>query len=82
MLKRDPITGAVTTDALETRIASSGGYTYIGEAEPGTADTEAEWRISRIGSTGSTRWANKSASFGHVWESTPGNADYAGYTYV
>lgn len=65
----------------ETRMETVGAYTYIGEAEPGSADTDPVWRIHRVSST-AIRWANKRAKFENVWESSPGNADYATYTYV
>lgn len=49
--------------ALATKITQSGGYTYVGEAAPGTAQATAAWRCSRIDSTGTTTWANGEDKF-------------------
>ena len=55
---------------------SGGDVLYIGEAQPGTADNAASWRIKRItftvdgdGDTDSTtEWANGAALFDRVWD--------------
>jgi hypothetical protein len=53
----------------------SGGYLYIGQAEPGTLTSEDRWRISRKNSsTLEIRWAKlpseskASADFNKVWD--------------
>lgn len=71
----------VAAGAAATRIATVSPYTYIGEAEPGTADTDAAWRIQRIDSSGNVTWKDGNADFVNVWESSPGSQDFAGYTY-
>ena len=46
---------------------------YVGEAEPGTADSAAAWRIKKVTSTG-VAWADGVATFTKVWNS---RASYA-----
>jgi len=53
-------------------------YTYVGEALPGTATTEAKWRIKRIETVGedfNILWADGDANFNNVWD------DRATFTY-
>ncbi|MGW8177411.1 MAG: hypothetical protein ACWGQW_01225 [bacterium] len=50
---------------------------YKGEAEPGTLETEAKWRIQRITFVGADEdvvieWANGSGSFVHAWSNRAG----------
>lgn len=49
-----------------------GSLTYIGEAEPGVASSEAKWRIKRIDETNTPdtdiRYAEGSSGFVHVWD--------------
>ena len=43
---------------------------YVGEAAPGTLDSEPKWRIKRLDTSGSDldiTWANGAAEFVHVW---------------
>lgn len=47
---------------------------YVGEAEPGTADSAAAWRIKRVTPTG-VSWADAVSTFTKVWNSR------ASYTY-
>ena len=45
--------------------------TYIGEATPGTATSEAKWRIKKISVSGtvtSISWAGGSRSFDQIWD--------------
>ena len=44
-------------------ITPSGGFTYIGEAYPGTSTATAAWRCSRVDSNGTTVWADGDANF-------------------
>jgi hypothetical protein len=49
---------------------ASDTVTYIGEAEPGSTDSEAKWRIKRIvvsGTVTSITWALNNPDFVHVW---------------
>lgn len=52
--------------ACATKVVSSGGYTYLAEAAPGTALTTAAWRCQRIDSTGTTTWADGNGNFDNV----------------
>lgn len=63
-----PVNGAmpVSDGALAAKITSSGGYTYVGEAAPGTAQATAAWRCCRIDSTGTTVWADGDGNFDNV----------------
>jgi len=48
-----------------------GSYTYVGEALPGTATTEAKWRIKRIEEIGedfNILWADGDANFNNIWD--------------
>lgn len=52
-------------------IDQEGTYYYIGEADPGTATTEAKWRIKRIEEIGddyNILWAEGSAEFDKIWD--------------
>ena len=53
-------------------------HVYIGEAEPGTLESDSVWRIkySVLTDTGSTRWANGTSTFDKVWDNR------LGYTYL
>lgn len=61
------------TESIERPLAfrkddtSSATYTYFGEASPGTAEADDEWRISRMtNSTKSILWAG-GGKFVNVW---------------
>lgn len=46
------------------------GITYIGEANPSSAESAAVWRIKRLDETGpdlDILWADGNASFDNVW---------------
>ncbi len=55
-----------TTSPMATKIINSAGYTYIGEATPGTLEATSEWRCQRIDSAGNTVWADGDANFDNV----------------
>jgi hypothetical protein len=52
--------------AYATKVTTGGGYTYIGEASPGTAQATAAWRCQRIDASGTTTWADGNAAFDNV----------------
>jgi len=55
-----------------------GSYTYVGEALPGTGESDAKWRIKRIEEVGddfNILWAEGSANFDRIWD------DRASFTY-
>jgi len=55
-----------------------GNYTYVGEAEPGTATSASTWRIKRVDEDGDVTeifWANGTDTFDKVWDNK------ATYTY-
>lgn len=48
-----------------------GSYTYVGEALPGTGESEAKWRIKRIEEVGddfNILWADGDADFNNIWD--------------
>ena len=63
--------GHVTDGALATKITSSGGYTYIGEAvPPSTAyasralhEAALVWRVHRLDAAGNVIWADGDGNF-------------------
>ncbi len=56
----------VVDGALAVKITQSGGFTYIGESLPGTAEATASWRAQRISSSGTTVWADGDSDFNNV----------------
>ncbi len=47
------------------------GVTYVGQAEPGTAKSDAAWRIKKVTEAAtltSVDWANGTAEYVHVWD--------------
>jgi len=61
----------VGSKPMALRTAVVGDYTYIGLALPGTSETAASWRISRMfapadGSV-SVAWADGDGEFDNVW---------------
>lgn len=64
-------TGLPTLNAaLALRVdEASATVTYIGEASPGTNESEAAWRIKRITDTGPVviEWAAGAANFNQIW---------------
>ena len=54
--------------ALIFKTASAGGYTYYGEAYPGSADAGATWRISRKTDADSTILYANGGKFTATWD--------------
>jgi len=58
---------------LALRVQESGSFTYIGEADAGTVETDAKWRIKRIETSGSdtdftlVTFASGSDRFDNIW---------------
>lgn len=69
----------VEEDMYDMEIDSSNpAAVYIGYAQPGTAKSDASWRIKKVSDTGTTvsiEWAGGTAGFNNVW------SDRASYTY-
>lgn len=53
-------------DDLQTKILTSGDYTYICKAAVGTPEATAKWKIYRIDSAGSKMYADGNADFDNV----------------
>jgi len=71
-----PVNG--TAEQYDRLVDVDGNCTYVGEAEPGSAQSGSVWRIKRITETGEDLeivWANGSAEFDKVWN------DRASYSY-
>lgn len=55
--------------AYAFKMDDTGTYKYLGEAQPGTATSAAEWRIQRITNSDSTiTWADGDGDFDNVWD--------------
>ena len=56
--------------ALTTLIDSTttAGYTYVGEATPGTPTSAAKWRISRITDASGSVYFATGGDFDQVWD--------------
>lgn len=58
------------TDSInyQMKITESGSYTYVAYANPGTAESEAAWKVMRLdNSSGLTvKWADKNTNFDNV----------------
>ena len=71
--------GGGTVAVYEVQLDDAGsGVTYVGEADPGSGNGSAVWRIKRITETGldlHVDWADGVSTFTKVWDSR------AGYTY-
>lgn len=62
--------------SLDLQVDDTGTYTYLGNATPGTATSEAKWRIKRVtNATGVITHADGSSLFNKTWTAR------AGYTY-
>lgn len=61
-----------TTEQLKTLVDDAGGgVMYVGDTEPGTLTSVAEWRIKRITEVGtdlSVEWADSDIEFDNVWD--------------
>ena len=83
--KATPLVDLINSIKLELEVKYTklidqvGTIAYIGEALPGTANSAAEWRISRFDETNDPdlqiQWASGNAEFIHVWN------DRATYAY-
>ena len=68
------ITSASFDKGMASKVTSSGGYTYIAQAEPPGAtyanrtahEAAAVWRVIRVDSNGSGQWAGGTDEFVHV----------------
>lgn len=69
----------VAEPLMSSRVDSTStpGYTYFGDAAPGSAVGDSVWRISRVSSSGEQLWANGSTEFNRPWVA----ATYTGLTY-
>jgi len=56
-----------TSLAQQIDTTSTAGYTYIGQAAAGTAQSAASWRIKLIDSYGNITWAGGNANFANIW---------------
>lgn len=67
---------ASTSTANTLRYVEGVTYTYIGEAAPGTPESDNSWRIKRLTNANNTIvWADGDATFSKVWD------DYISYSY-
>lgn len=62
--------------SMDLQVDDTGTYTYLGNATPGTATSEAMWRIKRVtNATGVITHADGTSLFNKIWN------DRASYTY-
>jgi hypothetical protein len=72
------LVNSVTGEAVKyTKLVDKDGtYTYIGEAEPGTAESASTWRIYRVDETNDPdleiKWANGTSDFDKSWTGRTG----------
>lgn len=58
----------IQVERLSTQVEDTGTYTYIGEADPGTATSSALWSVLRItNATGVSLYAARGA-FSQIWD--------------
>ena len=63
------INGGLPTPVLDLQVDDTGTYTYLGNATPGTATSEASWRIKRVtNATGVITHADGSSLFNKEWD--------------
>lgn len=56
------------SSAYSIRIDETGLYTYVGEADPGTSEGAAAWRIKRLTeSEGPLLYADGDSNFNNIW---------------
>lgn len=67
----------LTAGNYSLRLVTSGAYTYVGQADPGSAEGSAVWQIKRIDETSGliTLWADGDSLFDNIW------SNYASLTY-
>ncbi len=77
--KQDAIIAAIASlggTLFDSRFDDTGTHMYVAEANPGTADAAASWRIKRyVSSSLNGYWADGVATFTKVWN------DRATYSY-
>ena len=59
----------VAEPLMSSRVDSTStpGYTYFGDAAPGSAVGDSVWRICRVDTSGGQLWANGSTEFNQPW---------------
>lgn len=59
----------VAEPLMSSRVDSTStpGYTYFGDAAPGSLVGDSVWRISRVSASGEQLWANGSTEFNQPW---------------
>lgn len=65
-----PVSGSVTatSSAYTLRYDEGATYTYVGEAEAGSAEGSAVWRIKRLTNADNTiLWADGNTNFDNIW---------------
>ena len=69
--------GAISGTALyDSRLDDGSTYLYVGEANPGTANSSTGWRIKRYTQSDLTgKWADATSAFTKIWDNR------ATYTY-
>lgn len=61
--------GSSSTTVYTLRYDEGATYTYIGEANPGTATSAASWRVKRLTNADNTIvFADGNSSFDNVWD--------------
>lgn len=59
----------VAISAYKTKFADDGTYTYVGNAVPGSATSDAVWQIKRVNNTtGDIDWAGGALNFNQIWD--------------
>lgn len=59
----------VAEPLMSSRVDSTStpGYTYFGDAAPGSAVGDPVWRINRVSASGEQLWASGSTEFNQPW---------------
>ena len=59
----------VAEPLMSSRVDSTStpGYTYFGDAAPGSPVGDPVWRISRVSASGEQLWANGGTEFNQPW---------------
>lgn len=62
------VASAGSDTAYTVRVDEGATYTYIGEADPGSAEGDAVWRVKRMtNATTTILWADGDTNFDNVW---------------
>lgn len=68
-LDGEVVSVAQESAAMALRLEEAGAVTYVGEADPGTEEDEALWRIKKIDETSGTSVTYAGdATFGYRWD--------------